>query len=210
MVAWLDKLQIRLKDLFALIRAQAGWLENLAKLAHDKFYFFAPLFLLSVFAIVGSNQWLHWIERTIPARLVRGVAGSIGEAAFFLGFVATLYYGMRDVFATARKLHAPIPAWLDSPVKYWIMVLRLMHPLLGVAVFSVVLLHGYVMWRILAAGKFSFAIETGLSAAAILVLVAFSGLFIRWMPKLTKLRYVHRLVGILFTLAFVVHKIVAD
>ncbi|HWR28664.1 MAG TPA: hypothetical protein VN631_02420 [Negativicutes bacterium] len=188
----------------------AAWLGNLAKAAHQKFYVLALVLVLAVTALVMSDQSAHWIERIIPFERIGKVGESIGETAFFLGFVATLYYGVRDAFVTARKMHAPIPAWLDSLAKYWITVLRLAHPLLGVLVFSVVLLHGYVMWQIWAAGNFSFAVETGLTAAAIMVMVALSGLFIRWMPKLTKLRYVHRLVGILFVLSFIVHRIVAD
>lgn len=109
-----------------------------------------------------------------------------------------------------KKSQAPVPVWLDGWAKYWISLLRLAHPLLGVIVFSVVVLHGYVMWQIWAGGNFSFAVETGLMAATILSIVATSGLLIRSMPKLAKLRYVHRLVGMLFVLSFVIHRIVAD
>lgn len=188
----------------------AVWLENLAKSVHRNFYALAAALVLTVVALVAGDQQIQWIEGFIPFERIGKLGESIGKAAFVLGFVATLYYGVRDSFVTARKMHAPIPPWLDSLVKYWITVLRLAHPLLGVLVFSVVLLHGYVMWRIWAAGNFSFAVETGLVAAAVLIVVTLSGLFIRWMPKLTKLRYVHRLVGIVFVLSFVVHRIVAD
>lgn len=188
----------------------ATWLENLAKLTHHRFYLLAPTLLLLAVAMVLSDQRIHWIESLLPFERIGKLGESVGKAAFTLGFIATLYYGVRDVFVTLRKLKAPIPAWLDSMVKYWITVLRLMHPLLGVLVFSVVLLHGYVIWQIWAAGNFSYAVDTGLMAAAILVVVAVSGMFVRWLPKLTKLRYVHRLVGILFVLSFVIHRIVAD
>ena len=192
------------------VEGMAAWLENLAKAAHQRFYLLAPVLVLAVVALVMSDHQTHWIERIIPFERIGKLGESIGKTAFILGFVATLYYGVRDAFVTARKMKAPIPVWLDSLAKYWIAVLRFAHPFLGVLVFSVVLLHGYLMWQVWAAGNFSFAVETGLAAAAILVMVALSGLFIRWMPKLTKLRHVHRLVGILFVLSFVVHRIVAD
>ncbi len=146
----------------------------------------------------------------MPFDRIGKLGESIGKTAFFLGFVAALYYGVRNVFVTLRKMHAPIPAWLDSLVKYWITVLRLAHPLVGVLVFAVVLLHGYILWQIWAAGNFNYAVDTGLLAAAILLVVAMSGLFIRRMPQLSRLRQVHRFVGILFVLSFVIHKIVAD
>ena len=188
----------------------ATWLENLAKATHQRFHFLAPIFILLAVTIVLSDQRFHWIEGLLPFERIGKLGESIGKAAFILGFVATLYYGVRDVFVTLRKMQTPIPAWLEGMVKYWITVLRLAHPLLGVLVFSIVLLHGYIIWQIWAAGNFSYAVDTGLMAAAILVMVAVSGLFVRWLPKLTKLRYVHRLVGILFVLSFVIHRIVAD
>jgi hypothetical protein len=188
----------------------AAWLENLAKATHQRFYFLAPIFILAVVTVVLSDQRLHWIEGLLPFERIGKLGESVGKIAFSLGFVATLYYGVRDVFVTLRKMNAPIPAWLDSKVKFWITVLRLAHPLLGVLVFSVVLLHGYIIWQIWAAGNYNYAVDTGLMAAAILVMVAVSGLFVRWLPKFTKLRYVHRLVGILFVLSFVIHRIVAD
>jgi len=191
----------------------ALWLENLAKNAHLKFHVFASLLILAVVTLILSNQLSHWIETLVPLERIGKLGEGIGKSAFLLGFVATLYYGVRDSFVTVRKMQIPIPARVDSVVKYWITVLRLAHPLLGVVVFSVVVLHGYVMWWIWAAGNFSFAIETGLMAAALMLVVALSGLYVRWMPKLTKLtklRYVHRLVGILFVLSFVIHRIVAD
>ncbi len=188
----------------------AAWLENFAKATHNRFFYLAPSLLLAAVAVVLSDHQLQWIEKLIPFERIGKLGESIGKTAFLLGFAATLYYGVRDAFVTARKLQVRIPVWLDSPVKYWITVLRLAHPLMGVLVFSTVLLHGYVMWRIWAGGNFSFAVETGLMAAAILVMVAMSGLCIRWMPKQGKLRYVHRLVGILFVLSFIIHRIVAD
>ena len=188
----------------------AIWLENLAKTLHQKFHVFASILVLTAVTLLLSDILSHWIESMISFERIGKFGDSVGKTAFMLGFVATLYYGVRDSFVTARKMHVPISAKVDSFVKYWITVLRLAHPLLGVLVFSVVLLHGYIMWRIWAGGHFNFEVETGLMAAAILVVVAVSGLFVRWMPKLTKLRYVHRLVGLLFVLSFVIHKIVAD
>ena len=186
------------------------WLENLAKSIHRNFYALAALLVLTVVTLVAVDRQIQWIEGVIPFERIGKLGESIGKAAFLLGFVATLYYGVRDAFVTARKMHAPIPSWLDSLVKYWIAVLRLAHPLLGTLVFSVVLLHGYVMWWIWAGGNIGSAVQTGLIAAGVMIVVAVSGLFIRLMPKQTKLRIFHRLMAILFVLSFVVHRIVAD
>lgn len=188
----------------------AEWLVTLAQIAQRRFYVLSLALLLTVATLLAGDQQTHWIKALAPFERIGRLGESIGKGAFFLSFIATLYYGVRDAFAAARKMRVPIPGWLDSRVKYWIMVLRLAHPLLGVVVVCVVLLHGYVMWRVWSAGTFSFAVETGLVATAILSLVALSGLFVRALPKLTKLRHVHRLVGILFVLSFVIHRIVAD
>lgn len=188
----------------------ATWLENLAKVAHRWVFVLAVALVSTVLAVVISNQRFHWIESLIAFERIGKLGGSIGKTAFILGFAATLYYGVRETFVMLKKSQAPVPVWLDGWAKYWISLLRLAHPLLGVIVFSVVVLHGYVMWQIWAGGNFSFAVETGLMAATILSIVATSGLLIRSMPKLAKLRYVHRLVGMLFVLSFVIHRIVAD
>jgi len=188
----------------------AKWLEEVAKLVQLRFNVLASILVLTVASLVVSDQWTHWIQSAIPIRNINQWAGDFGETAFTLGYVALLYYGVREAFVAVKKMQAPIPAWLDSLAKTAIPVLRLTHPLIGVLVFSVVLMHGYVMWQVLAAGNFSNPINTGLVAATILVAVALSGLYIRWMPKLIKFRHAHRIAGILFVLAFVVHKIVAD
>jgi hypothetical protein len=187
----------------------AIWLENLAKAAHRRFFVLAVALVSTVVVVVISNQALHWIESLIAFDRIGKLGESIGKTAFVLGFVATLYYGVRDVFVILRKSQVPIPAGVDVWVKYWISVLRLTHPFLGVLVFAVVVLHGYIMWQVWAGGNFGFAVDTGLMAAAILAMVAMSGLLIRWMPKFTKLRYLHRLVGMVFVLSFVIHRIVA-
>ena len=183
------------------------WLDDTAKFLHRRFFLLGPAILSLGILMVLTDSWLHWIAAMIPSARIENLGRIIGKAAFYLGFVATLYYGVRDIFVTARRMKLMIPDWLDFQAKYWITVLRLAHPFLGTLVFSVVLLHGYVMWKVWAGGNFTFAVETGQLAAAILVLVAISGLFIRWMPKMMKLRHVHRLVGISFLLAFVLHRI---
>ena len=188
----------------------AVWLENLAKSTHRYFYVLAAAILLTAVALVAGDRQNQWIEGLIPFERIGKLGESIGKAAFVLGFVAVLYYGVRESFVVLRRKQVILPAWLDSVLKYWISVLRWVHPLVGVLVASVLLLHGYVMWWIWAAGNFSFAVLTGLIAAAVMTVVALSGLFIRRMPKQTMLRYVHRTAAILFVLSFVVHRIVAD
>jgi hypothetical protein len=186
----------------------AIWLANLAQFANRHFYFLAAGLISATVILLASDYWQHWIAAILSVAGIEKLGREIGETAFNLGFVATLYYGVRDIFVIARRMKLRIPVWLDSLVKYWITVLRLGHPFLGSLVFSVVLVHGYVMWRIWDGGNFNFAIETGLTAASILLLVAVTGLCIRWMPKMLKLRFVHRLVGILFVLFFVLHRMV--
>lgn len=187
-----------------------GWLERIAKQLHRKFHVYAAVLVTAAAVLLLSDHWTHWIEHLVPLDRIGRLGESIGKGAFLLGFAATLYYGVRDLFATARKMRVPVSGRLDSFAKYWITVLRLAHPLLGVLVLAVVTVHGYVMWRIWAGGNFSFAVETGLMAAAILSVVAVSGLCVRWLPKMYKLRHVHRLVGLLFVLSFIIHRIVAD
>lgn len=186
------------------------WLENLAKTSQQKFYLLASLCVTAVAAFILIDPQLQWLGQAIPFVRIDKIGKRIGKAAYLLGFVAIFYYVIRESFVMARKMKAPIPARLDAATKTLIAVLRLSHPLLGVLAFSLGLLHGYVMWKVWTAATFDFAMNTGLVAVASLVIVSFSGLLIRWMPKLIKLRYLHRLVGILFVLSFVFHRIVAD
>ena len=185
-------------------------LEQGAQFAHKHFAALAAGLIFAVFLLLGSDQWFQWVEKALSFAWIEEIGENIGKIAFFLGFTATLYYGMREAFVTAHGMKLHIPVWLDSLFKYWIRVLRFLHPLVGMLVFSAVLLHGYVMWWIWAAGNFSFPVQTGLTAAGILVLGAVSGLGVRWRPKRTMFRYMHRFAGFLFVLSFVVHRIVAD
>lgn len=186
------------------------WLENLAKSIHRNFYALAALLVLTVVTLVAVDRQIQWIEGVIPFERIGKLGESIGKAAFLLGLVAVLYYGVRESYVVLRKKQGVLPAGLDAMLKYWISFLRWVHPLVGVMVGSVLLLHGYVMWWIWAGGNIGSAVQTGLIAAGVMIVVAVSGLFIRLMPKQTKLRIFHRLMAILFVLSFVVHRIVAD
>ena len=72
-----------------------------------------------------------------------------------------------------------------------------------------VLLHGYVMWWVWAAGNFNLAVLSGMAAAAMLGLLALTGGLIRLLPKRISLRLLHRLGGFGFVLLLVVHRILA-
>jgi hypothetical protein len=188
----------------------AAWLENLANAAHRNFYALALAFALTAGALVVVDLQTHWVASLNSLKLIRNLGKSIGEVAFNFGFIAILYYGVRESFVKAKKAHVTIPDQFDSMVKYWITVLRLVHPMIGVLVFSFVLLHGYIMWQVWAAGNISLAIGTGLSAGSVLIAIAASGLYLRWKPQMMKFRVAHRFAGILFVVAFIVHQIVAD
>jgi hypothetical protein len=191
----------------------AAWLEKLAKLAHQHFFAIASLLVLALVAVLFSDSLTHWIAGTIPfagAKSIKGLGKNIGKAALVLGIIAALYYGVRESYLMARKKQVALLSRADSFAKYWLAVLRYSHPLIGTAVFAAVMLHGYVLWRIWAGGKFGIAIDSGLVAATVLLVVAVSGISVRYLPKLIQVRTVHRFAGILFVVSFIVHKIIAD
>lgn len=184
----------------------AAWLERLAKAAHGGFSYLAGMLAIVVMGIVISDRSLQWIENQIPFEQIGPVGGFLGKAAVVLGLAAILYYIVRESFLQARKRMLPLPAWLEGSLKYWIPLLRLMHPLLGVVVFSQVVLHGYIMWQVWSSGNLNNAVYTGLVAAGAVLLSLMSGFSIRRNPKKMDTRVLHRIAGILFFLFVIVHR----
>lgn len=148
----------------------------------------------------------HWIGTMLPSNLLRKLGKGAGEFAATLAFAAISYYVLREAFVAAMRRKLALPAELASILKLLVSVLRLVHPFLGVLVLVIVLFHGYVLWLIWSAGNFNMSVSSGLLAFSVLTIAAVSGLCIRLLPKLLKFRYVHRIAGILFILAFSLHK----
>ena len=182
------------------------WLENLAQFLHRRLYVLMLLALAAVGLILLTDMRTHWLESLFAFERLGKIGKSAGEIAAPIAFFAISYFVLREAFVAAKRRKLTLPAWLDGLIKYLVTVLRLSHPFVGVLVLVFVLFHGYVLWLIWAAGNFNPAVSSGLIAFAILAVAALSGICIRLLPKILKLRYVHRVLGILFILAFWLHK----
>jgi hypothetical protein len=183
----------------------AGRLENLARFLNKWFFVLMPLVLFVVaFALVTDYQQ-PWIRAMVSSSLVKKVGKAFGEIAVNFMVAAAFYYVLREACVRARRLNIAFPAWLDLWLKYWIGVLRLLHPVLGLFVLAAVLFHGYIMWLIWLDGNWDLAVWTGLLAAGILILATLSGLFVHHKPRILKGRYLHRVMGIAFLVAYAIH-----
>ena len=181
--------------------------QHFAQFINRRYYLLSLCVTLFAAGLVFGDAQQHYLEAAVPFKMIRGIGKAAGSVAIFLAIVSMSYYGIRDAYVISRRFKVNLPPVADEWVKYVINLLRLVHPFLGTIVFAAVLLHGYVMWRVWSGGSFDFSVESGLVAAALLVVLVFSGLIIRWMPKMLKLRHVHRLVGGTFLLSFFIHKI---
>jgi hypothetical protein len=184
------------------------FVQQSAHFVNRRYYLLAGMVTLFACGIVFFDLQTRFVEAVLPFRMIKDVGKSAGAFAVFLAIVSMSYYGIRDLYSLSRRVKIVLPRNIDEWVKYVITVLRLAHPFVGTIVFSVVLVHGYVMWRIWAGGNFNYSVESGLVAAAMLMVLAFSGLLIRWMPKMLKLRHVHRMVGGAFLISLIIHKII--
>lgn len=191
-----------------VIAGMKEFVQQSAHFVNRRYHFLASMVTLFACGIVGFDLQTHFVESVVPFRMIKDVGKSAGVFAVFLAVVSMSYYGIRDLYSVSRRASLVLPHGVDEWVKYVITVLRLAHPFVGTVVFSAVLVHGYVMWRIWAAGNFNYSVESGLVAAAMLVVLAFSGMLIRWMPKMKKLRHVHRMVGGVFLISLIIHKII--
>jgi len=184
--------------------------DSLSRIAH---YFYQKYYMLTLTVInitaslIALDYFFQVTELILPPSWVKNVGKGVGGVAFALAAAAASYYGLRDYYAIARKLKIKLPAWWDENILFVVNLLRMAHPFVGTVGIAVALLHGYLLWQIWATGRLLLAVESGVLAMCMLVLVAISGLFIRWLPKIHKLRHVHRVVGILFFMSFIVHKI---
>ena len=173
------------------------------------------LFIAGVTAMVGAIALiaLDWrtqqLEKLVSYQRIESVGETAGKLAVLMVMAAILYYLAREAFVTARANKLKLPVWLESNAVRFIGWLRLTHPLFGLLVLSLMLLHGYILWWVWAAGNFNLAVLSGMAAAAMLGLLALTGGLIRLLPKRISLRLLHRLGGFGFVLLLVVHRVLA-
>ncbi len=166
--------------------------------------------MVGAIALIALDWRTQQLEKLISYQRIESVGETMGKLAVLMVLAAILYYLAREAFVQARTNKLKLPAWLESNAVRFIGWLRLTHPLFGLLVLSLVLLHGYLMWWVWAAGNFNLAVLSGIAAAAMLGLLALIGGMIRLLPKRITLRLLHRFVGFGFVLLLVVHRILAD
>lgn len=166
--------------------------------------------LFSTVALLVIDSRTRQLENLFSAKQIESVGETMGKLAVLMVLAAILYYLAREAFVTVRANKLKLPVWLERNTVRFIGWLRLTHPLFGLLVLSLALLHGYIMWWVWAAGNFNMAVISGLSAAVLLGFLALTGALIRLLPKRISLRLLHRLVGYGFIAALVVHRILAD
>lgn len=163
--------------------------------------------MVGAIALIALDWRTQQLEKLISFQRIESVGETMGKLAVLMVLAAILYYLTREAFVTARANKLNLPVWLESNAVRLIGWLRLTHPLFGLLVLSLVLLHGYLMWWVWAAGNFNLAVLSGMVAAAMLGLLALTGGIIRLLPKRITLRLMHRLGGFGFVLLLVVHRI---
>ncbi len=165
--------------------------------------------MICVISLIALDFRTPQLEKFVSFKRIESIGEATGKLAVLMVLAAILYYLAREAFVTARANKLKLPSWLESNVIRLIGWLRLTHPLFGLLVLSLVLLHGYIMWWVWAAGNFNLAVLSGLATAAMLTMLALTGGLIRMLPKRISLRLLHRLGGFGFVLLLVVHRLLA-
>jgi hypothetical protein len=163
--------------------------------------------LISAIALIALDFRTQQIGKLISLKQIESAGETIGKLSVLMVLAAILYYLAREAFVTARANKLKLPTLLESKAVQFISWLRLTHPLFGLLTLSLVLLHGYLMWWVWAAGNYSLAVLSGLAAEAMLAALALTGGMIRLLPKRISLRLLHRFGGFGFVLLLVVHRL---
>ena len=136
-----------------------------------------------------------------PRASIRAAAVSLALAGMAAGGLALAYYLLRELSSQSRKRGLSLPPWLAETVA----VLRQLHPLLGIAAFSLLLLHVYLMlsgWR---GGLLHPRLLSGAAAFLLLTALALTGLRLRRLPGWRRGRAVHRWLAAAFITCFFIH-----
>lgn len=182
-------------------------LERAAQFIHRNLIILGSAAVIIAVAVTLVDVRTQGLEKILSYDRIEGLGGALGKVAVLLAALAILYYVVRESYVTARANKLKLPGWLESVAVRAVGMFRLTHPLTGVLVFSLVFLHGYLMWWVWAAGNYSLAVITGLIAGLVLAVLALTGIGIRTMPKRLSVRLFHRLGGLLFIIALVVHRV---
>lgn len=142
-------------------------------------------------------------------KMAKSAGKRLGELAEALTLLAVLYYGLREGYAQIRKGQISLPDLAGEGLRTLIRLTRLTHPLIGVIVLCLTVLHGYFIFFV-----WGYAIGaeviSGLAALAVLAPVAITGWIVYAAPQARGARLGHRYAGLLFFGLYLVHKVLAD
>lgn len=136
--------------------------------------------------------------------VIKQTGKELGIMGLGCAVAAFSYYILREIYIYGRR-ESPFFKHHQSFFSFSILVLRRLHIWFGVLAVTFIIDHGYLLGTIHRKGIDDRYIQTGLTAAVVLGLVAFSGAFIRRYPSVTKIRLAHRLFAFLVFFGYLLH-----
>ena len=183
-------------------------LDSYAAPAWQRFVPLALVFAVLTIILIGADSYLG-LSAGWPGKAAKSAGKRLGEMAEVLTLLAALYYFLREGYALIRQGPVSLPSPIAEGLRTLIRLTRLTHPLIGVIVLCLTLLHGYLLlfvWHS-AMGK---EVVSGLAALAVLAAVGATGWIIYGMPQARWARLGHRYTGLFFFGLYLVHKVLAD
>lgn len=164
------------------------------------------LLAISLVLVVSEHFWHS--ASAVMGNFTGKIGKSAGSIAVIAGVLAFGVYYLRIAFTWSKKNKITVSDTVAAFIQQNWSLLRKWHPFLGMAVVSLVVFHGYIMW--LYRFRKVFGIYTGIPAAAAMVFfLGGTGVSLYFHRQSLKTRKVHKVAAAVACILVVIHLSVA-
>ena len=156
---------------------------------------------LHIICIVVVGLFFSVMLPVTTLSFLKHTGSAIGSMAAALGGICLAYYVWRELFVKLKQKKR-LPAGGENPGKQALLLLRLMHPLAGIIMLYLVLLHAGLMLRWGGVPYRSSLFVSGIACLLLLAAMLFLGMHLR--KKLVYRRW-HRILAFGLLLFYLAH-----
>ena len=183
-------------------------IEHYAGVTWKRFSLLALVCAAVTMTVIGADIQMGLFAE-LQGKAAKTAGKLFGKFAEALTVLAILYYCLREMYGQVRIHQFSLPSLVAEGIRTMIRFTQLIHPLCGFIVLCLAVLHGYLLlfvWNF-GIGK---EVVSGIVPLVILIGLGGTGWMLYGLQQAQPVRKVHRYLGWLFVVLYLLHKVLSD